>query len=94
MPIALSEWATNQEVSSRIDRLRTQYADNPLVKGIDYRIDADWSGDPAVFIDVTLPGKEIAEAEVLRLAENIRGDLLRLVRTDEIGLHSYLSFVN
>jgi hypothetical protein len=29
-----------------------------------------------------------------RLAESIRIDLLRLVHTDEIGLHSYLNFVN
>jgi hypothetical protein len=64
------------------------------VKGIDYRIGFDWSDDPAVFIDVILAGKEIAASELQQLAENIRADLLRLVRTDEIGLHSYLSFVS
>jgi hypothetical protein len=47
-----------------------------------------------VFIDVTLAGKEIASSELQRLAQNIRVDLLRLVRTDEIGLHSYLNFTN
>ena len=94
MPIVLSESATGQEISSRIDRLRTQYAGNPLVRRIDHRIGVDWSDDPAVFIDVTLPGEQVADAELQRLAENIRVDLLRLVRTDEIGLHSYLNFVN
>jgi hypothetical protein len=94
MPVVLSESATSQEISNRIDRLRTQYAGNPLVKRIDHHIGVDWSDDPAVFIDVTLPGKDIAAAELQRLAENIRVDLLRLVRTDEIGLHSYLNFVN
>jgi hypothetical protein len=94
MPVVLSEWVTSQEISSRIDRLRTRYADNPLVKRVDHRIGVDWSDDPAVFIDVILSGKEIAGAELERLAEDIRVDLLRLVRTDEIGLHSYLNFVN
>ena len=93
MSVVLSEWSTSQEISNRIDRLRTQYAGNPLLKRIDRRIGVDWSDDPAVFINVTLPGK-IASAELERLAENIRVDLLRLVRTDEIGLHSYLNFVN
>jgi hypothetical protein len=93
MPIFVSEWATSQEISNRIDRLRMQYAGNPLVKRIDHHIGVDWSDDPAVFIDVILPGK-IAAPELERLAEAIRVDLLRLVRTDEIGLHSYLNFVN
>ena len=94
MPIILSEWATSQEISNRIDRLRMQYAGNPLVKRIDHHIGVDWSDDPAVFIDVILPGNEIAPAELERLAEDIRVDLLHLVRSDEIGLHSYLNFVN
>ncbi len=94
MPIVLNEWATSEEVSGRIDRLRAQYAGNPLVKRIDHHIGVDWSDEPAVFIDVILPGHGTATAELQRLAENMRADLLRLVRTDEIGLHSYLHFVN
>jgi hypothetical protein len=94
MTTIFAESATSQEITDRIDRLRTQYAGNPLVKRIDHHIGVDWSDDPAVFIDVVLPGKEVAAAELQRLAESIRGDLLRLVSTDEIGLHSYLNFVN
>ena len=94
MPIVPSSSATSEEVSNRIDLLRTRYDGNPLVRRIDHRIGVDWSDDPAVFIDVTLPGTEIADAELQQLAGNIRADLIRLVRTDEIGLHSYLSFVN
>ena len=94
MPMILSQGVSDQEISSRIDRLRMQYAGNPLVKRIDYRIGVDWSDDPAVFIKVMLAGKEIATAELQRLAESLHADLLRLVRTDEIGLHSYLNFVN
>jgi hypothetical protein len=71
-----------------------EYAGNPLVKRIEYRIASDWSDDPALFIDVTLAKTETATPELLRLAENMRVDLLRLVRSDEIGLHSYLTFLS
>lgn len=94
MPTVPKEWVSPQEISNRIDRLQMQYAGNPLVTRIDYRIGFDWSDDPAVFIDVVLAGKEIAAAELQQLAENIRVDLLRVVRSDEIGLHSYLNFLN
>lgn len=94
MAIVPIELVSGQEISTRIHRLQMRYAGNPLVKGIDYRSGFDWSDDPAVFIDVILAGKEIAASELQRLAEDIRMDLLRLVRTDEIGLHSYLNFVN
>ena len=85
MPVVLSEWVTSREISDRIDRLKAQYAGNPLVKRIDHDIGVDWSDDPAAFINVTLPREEIAAGELERLAEEIRLDLLRLVRTDEIG---------
>ena len=94
MPIVPEEWVGPREISNRIDRLQMRYAGNPLVKRIDYHIGFDWSDDPAVFIDVILAGEEIAGAELLQLAESIRVDLLRLVRTEEIGLHSYLNFLN
>ena len=94
MAIVPKGWVSTQDISHRIGRLQMQYAGNPLVRRIEYRIGSDWSDDPAVFIDVMLAGKEISAAELQQLAESIRVDLLRLVRTDEIGLHSYLNFVN
>jgi hypothetical protein len=94
MPVLFNESATGQEISNRIDRLRTHYEGNPLVKRIDHQIGVDWSDDPAVFVNVILEGREIPSAELERLAEDLRVDLLRLVRTDEIGLHSYLNFAN
>ena len=94
MSIVSNAWVSNDEISRRVDRLRMQYAGNPLVERIDYRIGVDWSEDPAVFIDVKIGGSQVTAEDIQRLAENIRADLLRLVRTDEIGLHSYLSFVN
>jgi len=89
-----TELINAQEIANRIYRLKARYEGDPLIKGIDYRIGFDWSDDPAVFIVVTLAGKEMPTSELQHLAENMRADVLRLVRTDEIGLHSYLNFVN
>jgi hypothetical protein len=94
MAIVPGGLVSSEEISNRVHQLQTRYAGNPLVKGIDYRIGFDWSDDPAVFIDVVLIGKEIAASELQQLAKNIRVDLLRLVHSDEIGLHSYLTFVS
>jgi hypothetical protein len=94
MAMVPKSWVSPEDISGRIDRLQMRYAGNALVKRIDYRIGFDWSDDPAVFIDVLLSGKEIAADELQKLAVDMRIDLLRLVRTDEIGLHSYLNFLN
>ena len=94
MAIIPIESVNSQEISNRVQSLQTRYEGNPLVKGIDYRVGFDWSDDPAVFINVRLIGNEIPPAELQRLAQEIRADLLRVVRTDEIGLHSYLTFIN
>jgi hypothetical protein len=93
MSTAPTEWIVGPEISNRIDRLRARYANHPLVARFDHRIGVDWSADPAVFIAVILAEKEIGDAEVVRLAEDIRVDLRSIVRTDEVGLHPYLNFV-
>lgn len=94
MPIVPKSWVSTEEISNRIDRLQVAYAGNPLVKHIGYRIGVDWSDDPAVFIDVTVAPGQAATVELQQLADKIRVDLLRLVRTDELGLHSYLNFMS
>jgi len=94
MPIVTTGWVNTEEISNRIDQLQARYAKNPLVKRIEYRFGADWSDDPAIFINVTVARKDPLPAELQQLAENIRIDLVRLVRSDDIGLHSYLNFVS
>ena len=94
MSIVTKGWVSAEEISARIDRLQVQYAGNPLVRRIDYKIGSDWSDDPAVFIEVTVARNDTSDLELPQLAENMRADLLRLVRSDEIGLHSYLNFVS
>lgn len=86
--------ATSKEVSERVQQLRRRYQGNPLVKRIEHRIEPDWSGDPSVYIDIVLAQPETTAQEVIELAKSLRYDLLHHIRTDEIGLHSYLHFVS
>ncbi len=94
MTIAVPPGWVEAEVASRVAPLQEKYADHPLVKRIDYRIGVDWSDDPAVYITAVLASKETPVGEVAQLAAEIRADLLSLVGTDEIGLHSYLHFAD
>ena len=92
MAIVSNAWVSTEELANRIDRLRMQYAGNHLVKRIDYRIGTDHDDDPAIFIDVVLISDDPVIEDVVQLAEKMRIDLLGLVRAEEVGLHSYLSF--
>lgn len=92
MNIVSNAWVSTEEVETRIGLLRLHYAGNPLVKRIDYRIGGDHDDDPSVFIEVVLTSDDPVVEQVVQLAREMQIDLLRLVRTEEIGLHSYLSF--
>ena len=83
-----------QEVSRRIGTLQIKYAGNPLIERIEHRIAPDWSGDPSVFLNVILSRDHRDESALKSLAKDLRLDILRVVHTEDIGLHSYLSFVS
>ncbi len=97
VPAALS---TVDEVSRRIGKLQLRYAGNPLIRRIEHRIAPDWSGEPSVFLNVILsqdrrlPQDRQDDAMLKRLAGDLRLDLLRIVHSEDIGLHSYLNFVS
>jgi hypothetical protein len=82
------------EVSKRVGTLQMRYAGNPLIERIEHRIAPDWSGDPSVFLSVILSRDWRDDATLKSLAKNLRLDVLRVVHTEDIGLHSYLSFVS
>jgi hypothetical protein len=96
MAIVSRGWVSEDEVARRVGGLQMKYAGDPLINRLDHRLGLDWSGDPAIFIDVVLaPNFPTDNSNTLTtLAEKLRLDLLSVVRSDEIGLHSYLSFVS
>lgn len=88
------ELIDKNEIARRVGRLQQEYAGHPLVKRIDYNLGADWSDDPAVFIKVIVARKNVPIEEMKKLAERMTFDLIRMVGSEEIGLHSYLNFVD
>jgi len=91
MAVIPNAFISADEIASRVGRLQAHYAGNPIIREISYRIGRDWSEDPAVFLDVTVPPGTTAE-ELLPVANQLREDVLTLMRTDELGLHTYVSF--
>ena len=94
MAIVASGLVQQDEIRERVKRLQQLFANDPEVARIDHRLAEDWSGDYSLFIDVVLNRKTPNAAIVLRLSEQIATALLRVVRSEELGLHSYLNFVS
>jgi hypothetical protein len=91
MPIVSKAFVSPDEIDSRVGRLRTEYAAHPMIRELAYKIGVDWSDDPAVFLDVKVPSGTTVE-ELLPFARKLQDDVLTLMRTDELGVHTYLSF--
>ena len=91
MPIVANTFVSPEEIAARVGRLQMKYAGHPMLEEIAYRIGVDWSEDPAIFLDVKVPSSTTA-AQLLPVAKELREDVVDLMRTDELGLHTYLSF--
>ena len=80
------------EIEERFKKLQELFANDPAVARLEYRFGGDWSGDDSLFIDVVL-NKQTPTATVLRLSKEIAAALIRVVRSEELDLHSYFNFV-
>ena len=94
MAIVASGLVQQDEIRERVKRLQEIFASDPEVARIVHRLAEDWSGDYSLFIDVILNRKAPAPATVSRISEQIATALLRDVRSEELGLHSYFNFVS
>ena len=94
MAIAASGLVQQDEILERVKKLQELFANDPDVARIVPRFAEDWSGDYSLFIDVVLNSKTPTAATVSRLSKQIDTALLRIVRSEELGLHSYPNFVS
>jgi hypothetical protein len=94
MAIAASGLVHQDEIRERVNQLQQLFVNDPEVARIDHRLAEDWSGDNSVFIDVILTRQAPTATTIARLSEQIATALLRVVRSEELGLHSYLNFVS
>jgi hypothetical protein len=91
MPIVANTFVSPDEIAARVGRLQIKYAGHPMIREITYKIGVDWTDDPAVFVNVKVPSDTSTE-ELLPVANKLHDDVLTLMQTDELGLHTYLSF--
>ena len=94
MPMISPELVQQDEIRDRIKRLQDLFANDPEVTRIDHHLAQDWSGDNSIFIEVVLNSTAPPAAVVSRLSEQIGTALLRVVRSEELGLHAYLNFLS
>ena len=94
MAIFASESVEQVEIRERVKKLQQLFADDPEVARIDYRFDGDWSGDPSVFLDIVLKRKKLENATLFRVSRQVFKGLLDIIRSEELGMHSYLDFVS
>ena len=94
MAIVASGLVQQDEIRERVKKLQELFANDPEVARIDHRFAEDWSGDYSLFIEVVLKRKTPTAATLSRLTEQIATALLRVVRSEELGLHSYPNFVS
>ncbi len=92
MSVATSGLAQQAEIEERVERLQELFANDPEIARIHHRFAEDWSGDYSLFIEVVLNKKAPTAATVVRLSREFGAQLLRVVRSEELGLHSYFNF--
>ena len=94
MAIVAAGLVEQDKIRERVKQLQVLFANDPEVSRIVHRFAEDWSGDYSLFIEVILNKHTPTAATVSRLSEQISTELLRVVRSEELGLHSYLNFVS
>jgi len=94
MATLASDLVQQDEIRERVKQLQELFANDSEVARIDHRLAEYWSGDSSIFFDVVLRKRTPTASAVLRLSEQIAAALLRVVRSEEVGLHSYLNFVS
>ncbi len=94
MSIVASGLVEQDKIRERVKRLEELFVNEPEIARIDHHLAEDWSGDYSLFINVVLNRKKPNTATVSRLSEQMTSALLRVVRSEELGLHSYLNFVS
>jgi hypothetical protein len=92
MGIVASGLVQQDEIRKRVNQLQQLFANDPEVARISHRLAEDWSGDHSLFIVVLLNTKAPTVSTIARLSEQITNALLHVVRSEELGLHSYLNF--
>jgi hypothetical protein len=85
-----------REIEERVERVMKELRpiDDPIVVRIDHRIDTDFFGEPALFVDIVI-SEQITDRERLgRISRPVREAFRSGVFSEELGVHTYVHFVS
>jgi hypothetical protein len=94
MAIVPQAFVNQTELLKRIKRFQKHFAKDPDVAVIEHRFGEDWSGDDSVFFDVFLATSNPPAEVIRRLSAELTTQLLQVVRSEELGLYSYLNLIS
>lgn len=78
------------EVDAAVRRAEDALAQS--VVRIRYGLDSDWTGDPSIFFRIVLTDEAAKIPKLNEVANAVSFILMREVRPEEQGLHSYFNF--
>ncbi len=81
---------SEQEIESGVRRAEQALA--PKVVRIRYNLGSDWTGDPSVFFRIVLSDEVAKKTKLNQIAQTVTLALMREVKAEELGLHSYFNF--
>lgn len=90
MPIVPKVFVNQQEVDAAVQRAANALAQT--VVRIRYDFGSDWTGDPSIFFRIVLTDEAAKRPKLSDIANAIALILMREVKPEEHGLHSYFNF--
>lgn len=90
MAIVPKVFINQSEVDTAVQRAAKALTQS--VVRIRYDLGTDWTGDPSIFFRIVLKDEAARKAKLNEIANEISLMLMREVKPDEHGLHSYFNF--
>jgi hypothetical protein len=90
VPFVPRGFVNQQEIAAGVQR--ATHALSQTVVRIRYDFGQDWTGDPSIFFRVVLTDEAAKKPRLNDIANAIALILMREVKAEEQGLHSYFNF--
>jgi len=90
VPFVPKGFVNQREIAASVERAANVLADT--VVRIRYDLGSDWTGDPSIFFRIVLTDEAAKKGKLNETANAISEVLMREVKADEQGLHTYFNF--
>ena len=90
MALFAADLIHQKEIRDRVGSLKAQYPED--ISHIDYSYGEDWTGDPSIFFEVHMTPLGSVPERFKQFTRKFPIELLTQVRSEELGLHSYIHY--